>query len=434
MPENRLIYSSVHYWRSPLNSADALRAVGAKPVPHIKRWFPLPTSVTCSVHEVTIPDDAALFAVAVKIRVDAGTARVLLLTADDLVQDRVECRARSEVYDCVLYTSCIRTAVRVHIELSTPTASAILRAEVFSLSSSCIAANKLMNHRRLMADPNWGYARPDVEDTIDRLRDRVFAMITTPTPVRWLNNLTIFLEPRDELSRVLMITGLYEPETMIALQERLPKGGTFVDVGAHCGCYTLFAASCVGPAGTIVSFEPSSREFSRLVANVALNGLTQIDAREIAITDTPGPIELRIADELYSGHNTTGARFAYDGVRTDHIAQVAGTTLDLELADLARCDVIKLDIEGGELRALRGASNIVERFRPVLIMEIFAAALAGFGQSGADVVAWLHAHDYVCYGIETSTGALVPVVEPLAADVSKNFIALPREKASLQTS
>ena len=413
-----------------MHSAATLKAFGAKSLLHTKRWFPLPTSVTCSVQEAGIPDDAALFAVAARIRVDAGTVLVSLMTADGSLQDEAECSARSVVYDFALFASCTRTALRIDIAPSTPMAeAAILRAEPFVMTSPCIAAEILMNHRRLLADPSWGYARPNLEDTAGRIRDRGFSTITVPTPVRWLNDLKIFLEPSDELSRVLMITGLYEPQTMIALQELLSKGGTFVDVGAHCGCYTLFAASCVGPAGVIVSFEPSSREFSRLTANVALNGLTQVDTRENAITDAPGPIELLIAEALYAGHNTTGARFAHDGVRTDRIAQVAGTTLDLALADLARCDVIKLDIEGGELRALQGASNTIERFRPALVIEIFGAALAGFKSSPADIMDWLHAHNYIVYEIGTATGALFPAIEPVASDVSRNFVALPGGEA-----
>lgn len=413
-----------------MNSVDTLKTLGGTSLPHIKRWFPLPTSVTCSIEEAAIPDDAALFAVAVKIRVDAGSAVVSLSMVDGPLQDKVDCSARCAVYDFVLFAPRIGTVLRVNVAPSPPSAeAAILRAEVISLSSTCIAAKNLMNHRRLVADPSWGYGRPDLEDTAGRLRDRVFAAITTPTPVRWLNDLTILLQPGDELSRVLMITGLYEPETMIALRELLPNGGTFVDVGAHCGCYTLFAATCVGPGGLIISFEPSRRECARLTANVAVNALAQVDIRQVAVTDVQGPIELRIAEASYAGHNTVGARFAYDGVRTDRIAQVAGTTLDLALADLTRCDAIKLDIEGGELNALRGASNTIERFRPTLVLEIFAEALAGFGYSPSDITSWLRAHDYILYEIENTTGSLFPAAKTLAPDVSRNFVALPRDKA-----
>ena len=320
---------------------------------------------------------------------------------------------------------------RIEVTPLAPEARAeILEAEILALSAACVMLEKLMKRRALMADRAWSYLPPGPEDTAGRLRERAFALMATPTPVPWLDDLTILLEPGDELSRVLSVTGLYEPETMVALRRLLPKGGTFVDVGAHCGIFTLFAAHCVGPSGLVVSFEPSLREFMRLNANIALNHLDQVEVHPVAVTDNPGVIRLRIAEASHAGHNTLAARFAYDSVQLDRVIDVDATTLDSALKDLARCDVIKLDIEGSELRALTGAVRSIARLRPALVLEVFDVALAGLGASVAELMAWLTDHGYVPYDIDLATGNLLPAVTSWASGISKNMIALPANETA----
>lgn len=92
----------------------------------------------------------------------------------------------------------------------------------------------------------------------------------------------------------------------------------------------------------------------------------------------------------------------------DRIDEVEATTLDIALVGLARCDVIKMDIEGAELRALKGAEQILARFRPMIVLEVFDAALAGNGATVDDVFAWCAARSYTPHDIDAGTGAVVP--------------------------
>ena len=73
----------------------------------------------------------------------------------------------------------------------------------------------------------------------------------------------------------------YEPE-LAYLDTLLSPGGTFIDVGASFGIYSLVASKVVGPRGRVISFEPTSQSFAVLQRNIVLNRLTNILAMRLA--------------------------------------------------------------------------------------------------------------------------------------------------------
>ena len=152
-------------------------------------------------------------------------------------------------------------------------------------------------------------------------------------------------------------------------------------------------------------------------------GFEATTSQEIA--DAAGVVQLRLAEAGHAGHNTIGERFAYGHVKMARLETVPATTLDIALADLTRCDVMKMDIEGAELRALAGGAATIARLRPALVLEVFDAALAGSGHTLADFFGWLDAHGYDVHDIDPDTAGLMPRAA-VAPGVSKNIVALPR--------
>jgi len=195
-----------------------------------------------------------------------------------------------------------------------------------------------------------------------------------------------------------------------------------VDVGANCGLYALVAARSVGPRGRVIALEPSPREFARLQENVVLNGFTQVHCAPVAVSDVTGQVRLHIAPPPFGGHNTMAERFVQEGVVLAEARTVPSVTLDELLRDADRCDLIKLDIEGAELHALRGAAASLDRFRPALLLEVNPAMLAANGTSAADLLDWLRQRGYVVHGIDATTGALAKPV--IAGERTVNVLCL----------
>jgi FkbM family methyltransferase len=252
----------------------------------------------------------------------------------------------------------------------------------------------------------------------------VFKSLATPVEVPWLRDLKVRLEPSDEQSHVLMKWGLYEPESLRFVERSLTPGGLAVDVGANCGLFTLVAARAVGTNGRVIALEPSRREFERLQDNIALNHFSHVRTLALAATENRGHATLRVAEPPFSGHNTLGGHFAHEIVGLAELIATPTDTLDEILRNETRCDLIKIDVEGAELRALRGGEAALRRLRPTLLLEVNPAALAANGTGADELLAWLTNEGYELSALDESNGELMPFSGDVVRSV--NLVARPK--------
>ena len=363
-----------------------------------------------------------LAALLITATVAAGPARLRLSSADGTVHDTLELPPRPTPHHAWLYASPGPLAFDLQA-LHPATTLRLHEAAAWHLPPEALNPAALIPTPPLVPDATWprAYGPPPPHDCLARLREHLFARLQAPVLVPLLGTLKLWLEPGDELSRAVLLSGLYEPETLLAVEALLPQGGVFVDVGANCGLITAFAAR---RAAEILAFEPSPREFARLQANLAANAATHVTTHQAALAEAPGTVTLRLAEAGHAGHNTIGTGFAYQGVATETLHEVPATTLNAALAALDRCDLIKMDIEGAELRALQGADEALARLRPALILEVFDQALAGCGATEADLLAWLQSHAYEARELDPATATFAGLAHPQPG-ISRNIIALP---------
>ena len=142
-------------------------------------------------------------------------------------------------------------------------------------------------------------------------------------------------------------------------------------MGANIGFFSMLAATLVGPSGRVVSIEPGAGALALLAASAARNGFRQIEIWPVATAETRQVVGLA----GLSSHGTLVERDAVTpGSRMGSI--VVALPIDELLAEEPRVDVIKLDVEGAEGRALRGARRTLEKHRPILVLEFSPPALA----------------------------------------------------------
>lgn len=157
----------------------------------------------------------------------------------------------------------------------------------------------------------------------------------------------------------LVLTGRYEPTHTRAMIERAGPGDAVLDIGAHVGYFTLLFARLVGASGSVWAFEPDPTNFRYLQRHVSVNGLRNVQTRRLAISDEEGTVRFAAGRGSGTGHLSQRG--------TD---EVRSTTID---AFCARSGVspslIKMDVEGAELRALQGAIKVLERARPVVLLS-----------------------------------------------------------------
>ncbi|CAN1553515.1 fkbM_fam, methyltransferase, FkbM family [Caulobacteraceae bacterium] len=181
----------------------------------------------------------------------------------------------------------------------------------------------------------------------------------------------------------------------------IPDDAVVLDVGAHAGQFArLFAG--MAPRGRVWSFEPS--EYARSVMNLssAIRRIPNIELVPFGLSDAPGELVLHTPVKKAGGLGFGAAHLGADGGSRQTVEQtVLLTTLDAFVADkgLSRVDFIKADIEGWEMHALRGAERTLERFRPVLFLEVSDAHLTRAGESAVALFRWLEARGYRAHSV-----------------------------------
>lgn len=159
---------------------------------------------------------------------------------------------------------------------------------------------------------------------------------------------------------------------------RLIRSGDHVlDGGAYIGTLALRAAIRAGPTGRVHGFEPAAGNYQRLCRHVEINRIQNIRCYPNALAETTGALELaRPWPENNSGNLVN--RGSWNGCPVE---KISGLALDdwMEQAEIQRLDVLKLDVEGCEIRALRGAQKTIAKFRPRLFLEAHDPNLARQG-------------------------------------------------------
>jgi FkbM family methyltransferase len=201
-----------------------------------------------------------------------------------------------------------------------------------------------------------------------------------PVPVR-VRNQKIYAASLDRLLALLLLKfGNAERFEIDLWQQHLRPGMVAVDIGANLGLYTLLAAERIGPGGTVHAFEPAPHNYALLCRNVKVNGHTNVVLHEIAVADREGTVPLHLCPEHHGDH------------RIYHVAHgnrptinVRLTTLDAALHDAPRVDLVKMDIQGSEWRAVEGMRGLIERNpRMLLFLEFWPKGLRESGAEPAD--------------------------------------------------
>lgn len=186
--------------------------------------------------------------------------------------------------------------------------------------------------------------------------------------------------------------GVNETPIQNALAKHLKPGGTFFDIGANVGFFSLLAARLVGPSGRIVAFEPVPANAAAIRRNAALNNFQHITAIETAVGDSTGEIELVLT------RHPGGASIIQDTPSPD----ITGRTR----VPLARIDdlhaqgripapnLVKIDVEGAEPAVLRGMESTARRFHPGIICELDDATVEAVEGKVAGVAEMLGSWGY----------------------------------------
>lgn len=202
------------------------------------------------------------------------------------------------------------------------------------------------------------------------------------------------LEGDSHLSRWVEEQGILAIAGDVALRHNLgciKLGDVVIDGGAALGDHTSAYLDKVGPTGKVYAFEPNPAYFECLTINC------------------PGAACHQVA--LWSKSMDLAMDFPKEGnIGAAYVTRSAGTAVSAVALDdlsLERCDFLKLDIEGAELMALKGATGTIDEYRPTIQCEINPPLMEALGYKPSELENWLATMGYtsVMFGTPSPTGA-----------------------------
>lgn len=210
------------------------------------------------------------------------------------------------------------------------------------------------------------------------------------------------------------LSGMYEGEETAFILNTLKQGDTFIDIGANIGWFAVQAARTVGQSGRVIAIEPRAQTGGYLARSLLeANGFSdRAEVHHCAVGTQAG----RFSIGWDSSAGNPGGTWSLPTTEIQQEFRDAGLRMeDVEVKTLdsivagRKVDMIKMDIEGAEGLALRGAAQTLAQSRPVILSEMSFSLLPKIsGFSAADYVRWMAQQNYRCHALEAGrTGAIL---------------------------
>lgn len=216
--------------------------------------------------------------------------------------------------------------------------------------------------------------------------------------------------------------GKYDQDILTTLADRFLKPGMTVwDCGIYIGYYTCFFARAVGPEGRVVAFEPDPTCMARAAENVGINGLENVTWVDAAIGDATGKSAF-----ILSGNTNSHLPGGWVGATEEEyqkevevqvgLTEVQVYTLDdaVSVPGVPAPDLVKIDIEGFEGKAVQRTRKLIEFHRPIFVVELH--------NPECDHQVWQYFHDQGYLIFNASTMRPVTRIE----DSRETLVCMPK--------
>jgi FkbM family methyltransferase len=238
-------------------------------------------------------------------------------------------------------------------------------------------------------------AEPMTDGHVSRPRRGWYPLLKRAA-LRWLPEPLLQVAKRVHYARRLRHVDATTERDLAVVRRLVAEGDRVIDVGANIGVYTVALSRWVGPAGRVHAVEPVPPTFALLASTVKRLRLSNVQLHNVAASDRETAVLMEVPTYAEGGANFYESRISASS------APSAVSAVQRFAARAARLDEIippdpiafvKMDVEGHELPALRGARAILETHRPALLIEISGNPCEA-GSSAAEVFMMLETMGY----------------------------------------
>jgi len=211
----------------------------------------------------------------------------------------------------------------------------------------------------------------------------------------------IYVDSRDTgVAPFLLKWGIHEKYETMLFKKLIKKGMVVVDIGANFGYYTLLAARLVGDEGKVFAFEPDPYNYSLLAKNIGANGYNNVIPVQKAILHKSGKMK------LFLDKNNLGAHSLSEPIPSNKGGSILVEVISLDEFFKDKdytIDVIKMDVEGSEMKVLQGMTNLINKNDNLkIITEFWPIGLRKSGSSPTEFLNKLKEYGFTLYQIGRS--------------------------------
>jgi FkbM family methyltransferase len=192
-----------------------------------------------------------------------------------------------------------------------------------------------------------------------------------------INDYTMFVNPNDPgVSTELSIFKIHEPLNTQILSKLLTKGMTCLDIGGNIGYYVLLERKLVGDEGKIIAIEPLQENFQYLQKNIQLQNFSNISTYNFALGDKNGKATFVIEKQKNNSWVLPeGKPPPPPSLGTLCEVPIRMSDQFIDELKLERLDFIRMDVEGFELHILGSLKNTIQKFKPIISLELHKGIL-----------------------------------------------------------
>ena len=261
---------------------------------------------------------------------------------------------------------------------------------------------------------------------ISRYARQAWSSALAPLPtIRWMDPGFLWVVWGDVI-RDEILNGNFEITERKFVERFLRPGITVLDIGAYYGLYTLTASEKVGNQGRVIAFEPAPFQRKRLRLHLRLNRRKNVRVEEVAL----GAVE---GEETF--FSVLGESAGFSSLRRPEVGatvkpiRVPVTTLDnyLRLRSIRTVDLIKIDVEGGELDVFKGGERLLRQEpRPLILCELQDIRTEAWGHKAKDTAAFVESFGFRWFK-PLPDGSIARLLEK-PHQYERNFIAISEER------
>ena len=207
-------------------------------------------------------------------------------------------------------------------------------------------------------------------------------------------------------SAVIYFNTLPDFNEMMFMKSYLKSGDAYLDIGANIGIYSLYAATLVGDSGIVDAFEAEPDTAEKLHRQIRLNRLHNVNLHRVAVSEHNGEVDFESTADDCTAH------ISYNPENRIQSSKIKSISLDTYLDPARSYTMGKMDIEGAEILALKGAEKMLARANPPVWQLELAGYSKRYGYRSDQVLDYLRTFDYHCAVYDGAANKLLFVEKP----------------------